>query len=188
MPSAPQPFRLQCFDQAPAGVAVQGEVERRGERLRVHYRVLDPQGLLRIPAPAQAADPRQPAVAPQRCDELWTTTCLELFLAEEGATPYWEVNLAPSGNWNLYRLSAYRQNLTPEPAVASLPFDVAHPVDGLSLALNLDLRLLLPPGRPLELALSAVLEDKAGAITYWALHHPAAQADFHRREGFAMRV
>jgi len=181
--SHPQPFQLQCFSQAPPGVAVSGQLERQGERLEVHYQVHDPQDLLVIPAAPAGATP-----SPQRRDELWTTTCLELFLAEVGATPYRELNLSPNGDWNLYRLSGYRQNLTPEPAVRTLPFGVERRSDGLCLSLSLDLSRLFPPGQPLELGICAVLEESVGAITYWALHHPGEEADFHRREGFGLRV
>jgi hypothetical protein len=185
-PQRPQPFSLQCFEQAPAGVTVQGQVARQGEQLMLHYRVQDPQGLLRLPPPP--GPPRRTASAPQRRHQLWTRTCLELFLAEVGATPYWEVNLCPSGDWNLYRLSDYRQDLTPEPAVESLPFAVERQAEGLDLHLPLDLSRLLPPGRPLELGLCAVLQERSGAISYWALRHPGPEADFHRREGFGLRL
>lgn len=130
-----------------------------------------------------------PATAePRRRDELWTTTCFELFLAEPGAEPYWEVNLSPSGDWNLYRLSGYRQGLTPEPAISALPFVVERDGSGLALTVSLDLGALPLAGRPLELAVTAVLELRDGDILYWALRHPGEQADFHWREGFELRV
>ena len=36
--------------------------------------------------------------------------------------------------------------------------------------------------------ITAVLELHSGEILYWALNHPGEQADFHLREGFALRV
>jgi hypothetical protein len=98
------------------------------------------------------------------------------------------VNLAPSGDWNIYRLSGYRQGLTPESAISELPFAVDRGPEGLDLAVNLDLAALPLAGRPLELGITAVLELQDGAILYWALCHPGAEADFHRREGFGLRV
>jgi hypothetical protein len=43
-------------------------------------------------------------------------------------------------------------------------------------------------GRPLELAVTAVVELRDGEILYWALAHPGEQADFHWREGFGLRL
>lgn len=174
-----QPFALQSFSPPPPGLEVLGNVERCGDRLSLRYRLIDPEGLVLLP-PASAA--------PQRRDELWTTTCFEFFLAEIGAAPYWEVNLAPSSHWNLYRLSGYRQGLTPERAITALPFAVSRRPEGLDLAVSLDLADLPLAGRPLELGITAVLELLDGTILYWALRHPGEQADFHLREGFGLRV
>lgn len=173
------PFGLRSFAPPPASLALTGSVRRDGNSLRLHYRLEDPEGLVLVPT----------AIAtPRRRDELWTTTCFEVFLAEPGTKPYWEVNLAPSGDWNLYRLSGYRQGLAPEPAIAALPFVVERNGGGLDLAVTLDLGALPLAGRPLELAVTAVVEMQGGEILYWALAHPGEQADFHRREGFGLRV
>jgi hypothetical protein len=185
-PSSPQarqpvqlPFALHSFAPPPASLALTGSVHREGDRLSLQYRLEDPEGLVLVP-PATAA--------PRRCDELWTSTCFELFLAEPGTGPYWESNLSPSGDWNLYRLSGYRQGLAPEPAISALPFVVERERGGLDLRVDLDLGALPLAGLPLELAVTAVLELRDDEILYWALAHPGEQADFHWREGFGLRV
>jgi hypothetical protein len=33
-----------------------------------------------------------------------------------------------------------------------------------------------------------VIEEKNGALSYWALRHPAGKPDFHRRSAFAMEL
>jgi len=173
------PFALRSFAPPPTSLALSGSVQRDGDRLSLHYRLEDPEGLVLVPPPI---------AAPRRCYDLWTTTCFEFFLAEPGAEPYWEVNLAPSGDWNLFRLSGYRQGLDPEPAISALPFVVERARGGLDLTVTLDLGALPLAGRPLELAVTAVVELRDGEILYWALHHPGEQADFHWREGFGLRV
>jgi hypothetical protein len=126
----------------------------------------------------------------RRADNLWQHTCFELFLAAEGEDPYWEVNLAPNGAWNLYRLAAYRKGLAPEPDRDALPFTVStHPG---ALVLTLDLRLprelyLACRRRPLCLGVTAVIERKGRELSYWALAHGGPNADFHRREDFILR-
>ena len=174
-----RPFALRSFAPSPASLALAGSVYRDGDRLSLHYRLEDPKGLVLVP-PAIAA--------PRRCYDLWTSTCFEFFLAEPGAEPYWEVNLSPSGDWNLYRLSGYRQGLAPEPAIVDLPFVVEREGGGLDLMVTLDLGALPLAGRPLELAVTAVVELRDGEVLYWALAHPGDQADFHWREGFGLRL
>jgi hypothetical protein len=175
----PHPFALCSFAPPPAALALTGSVQRDGDRLSLHYRLEDPEGLVLVP-PASAT--------PCRCDDLWTTTCFEVFLAEPGTGPYWEANLSPSGDWNVYRLSGYREGLAPEPAIVALPFVVVRDGGGLDLAATLDLGALPLAGRPLELAVTAVVELRGGTQLYWALAHRGEEADFHRRDGFLLRM
>lgn len=187
-PGDPQAFRLAPFDPAtaPAGVRLEGDLIRSGAQLQIHYHLSDPDGALRIP-PA--------ALAPTRRDGLWSRTCLELFLAVPGSPAYWELNLSPSGDWNVYRLSGYRQGLAPEPAIPALPFAVERRSDGLDLELEINLAALVAADQPLQVAVTAVLECHApadasgeGPLSYWALGHPAPEADFHHRGGFLLRI
>lgn len=184
----PQAFRLVPFDPAaaPAGVQLEGDLQRTDGRLQLRYHLADPSGAIRIP-------PATPV--PARRDGLWNRTCLELFLAVPGAAAYWEFNLSPSGDWNVYRLSGYRQGLAPEPAVVALPFAVARRGDGLELELTVQLAPLVATDQPLQVAVTAVLEQHApasgggeGPLSFWALGHPGPKADFHGRAGFLLRI
>jgi hypothetical protein len=187
--TSPQPFQLQPFN-APATpqaatplpaspLSVAGTIARQGERLHLHYVLDDPTGRLRLAAPAPQ---------PSRRDGLWHTTCLELFLAPVGGEAYWEVNLAPSGDWNLYRLDGYRLGLRPEPAYPHLPVQLQRQEGRLILDLELDLGPIAAPETALAVAVCAVLEEREGAISYWALAHPGADPDFHRRDGFLIQL
>ena len=42
--------------------------------------------------------------------------------------------------------------------------------------------------RGLRLGLSAVIEDKAQVLSYWALKHPAEKPDFHHAAGFVVAL
>ncbi len=40
----------------------------------------------------------------------------------------------------------------------------------------------------LRLALSAVIEDSDGGLSYWALAHPRGKPDFHHADSFALTL
>ncbi|MFO8238895.1 MAG: DOMON-like domain-containing protein [Prochlorococcaceae cyanobacterium] len=165
--------------QPGSALSLRATAERRGAELQLSYQLSGPLETLRIPPP----EPH-----PQRRDGLWRHTCLEAFLALAGQEGYWELNLAPSGHWNLYRLDGYRHNLRPDPTLQALA------LDGERSACQLQLRARLPlpaalaealaEGRELELALTAVLEHGDGSLSYWALAHPPGDPDFHWRGGW----
>jgi hypothetical protein len=183
--SDPVPFVLEPFGTCAdaLGLDLYGDLTRRGDHLSITYQLT---GNL-----ASLVRPPQAAAGPLRCDELWEHTCFELFLAAVGAEPYWEVNLAPNGHWNLYRLDGYRQGLRPEADREALPVAVTEGTGQL----RLDLDLLLPRELaetcrqgPLQLGVTAVIEQRGGTLSYWALGHGGPVADFHRREDFLLRV
>jgi hypothetical protein len=178
-------FALRPFGRPAAelGLALTGRLARQGEWLRVLY-------LLRGDLDA-VCWPEARSGAAERADGLWQHTCFELFLAAEGAAPYWEVNLSPSGAWNLYRLDAYRRGLRPESDRVALPFVLRRTAEGVELELELALPADLARAcqeRALRLGVSAVIERREGELSYWALAHGGAEADFHRREDFLLRL
>jgi hypothetical protein len=174
-----RPFSLQPFPSANAlpSLKITGNIARRSNTLAIRYALLGPLAELAIPAPADL---------PARRNGLWEETCFEFFLGVKDSDGYWEFNLSPAGDWNVYRFAAYRQGMQEETAFPSLPFSVQNQSDSLRLALELDLEKIVQPDQALEVAISAVLKPKDGEVTYWALTHPRPQADFHWRDSFIL--
>jgi len=119
---------------------------------------------------------------------------LEAFWGFAGQQAYWELNLAPSGDWNLYRLSHYRGPLVPVALAAAPAWQVRRSARELELAVELDLSEvaggdeLEVAGTPLEISLTAVIEQMGQGVSYWALAHTGAEPDFHRRDSFGLRL
>jgi hypothetical protein len=166
---------------AEPGLRLSGRIGRDGERLWVSYSLAGPLQTLAIPALT---------ASPSRRHGLWQATCMELFLARPGQEGYLEFNLSPSGDWNVYQLDGYRQGLRPDPAWSALPLTRPDPTPANTLELRLTTTLPaeLAAAPQLEAAVTAVLQHRNGSCSYWALRHPGQEADFHRRDGFALRL
>ena len=164
-----------------AGIAVAARAERRGSVLILAWRLDDPHARAAVPAAA---------ATPARRDRLWERTCCEAFVAPAEGTAYWELNVAPSGDWNLYRFAAPREGMAVEARVAGLAaFARAAPAPGaLAVAATLDLAPLGVAATALDVGLAAVVALRDGATSYWALRHVGERPDFHRRESFACRL
>jgi hypothetical protein len=121
--------------------------------------------------------------------ELWRHTCFETFVRVDGATAYHELNFSPSTEWAAYAFRSYREggplddSLAPRVAVQAAG-------DRLSLDAVVALERLSAAYRTatLRLALTAVVEDSAGRLSYWSVRHPAGKPDFHHADAFALRV
>jgi hypothetical protein len=119
---------------------------------------------------------------------LWEATCFEFFVGSPGDQNYWEFNLSPAGDWNVFHLDDYRQGLRDELAVRSLPFKVEQAANSLSLALELDLSKIISIKAQIEVSVTTVIKTFQGEIYYWALTHCGSEADFHRRDSFMIKM
>jgi hypothetical protein len=124
---------------------------------------------------------------PGRVDELWKATCFEFFLAVKDQPGYWEFNMSPSGDWNVYRMDAYRRiGFREEMAIHQLPFAFKRESDGIFLDVSVDLTALIKYDAQLQMGITAVILTKDGGETYWALAHPAPYPDFHLQQSFIL--
>ena len=136
---------------------------------------------IRVPLPGES----------HMADRLWQHTCCEAFIRRAGSPAYHEFNFAPSGEWAAYAFERYRER------APRLLDDALHPqltVRATPRKLELDAVIRLPRLSPahasakLALALSAVVEELDGRLSYWALWHPAGKPDFHHPDAFALEL
>jgi len=168
---------LHPFEPRPelALIELKGEAIWRGGLLHGRFELRSPESSVRWP---------RIALPPARRDGLWQSTCLEAFIAAKGQAHYWEVNLATNGNWNVYALSGYRDNLQPVAEITSLPYTLRRSEGALQMHFQLDLSRWIPADQSLEVSLTAVLEHPQRGLSYWAWQHSGDQPDFHRRDSF----
>lgn len=121
------------------------------------------------------------AATPGRHDNLWQTTCFEIFWSL-GGTGYREFNLSPSSRWACYDFDAHRAGM--RDAMAEVAIDVAVSAD--ELRLTADIRSTLP--LPAKVALTAIIAEGDDVNRYWALAFRAGVPDFHASECRALEL
>jgi hypothetical protein len=122
------------------------------------------------------------AAEPARIDDLWQTTCFEAFLRALGENGYREWNFAPSSQWAAYDFTSTRKGR--KDAEAADPYIR---VEDNFTWWALGASIAVPADTNWELGLSAVLEEKDGTKSYWALAHGGDKPDFHDPVCFAAR-
>jgi predicted GIY-YIG superfamily endonuclease len=171
------PSSLSCFlhphpSQLPSGsFNFEVGVRRAANRLRLRYRLTGDLDTLRIASPAPS----------NRRDNLWQQTCFEAFVSTDSG--YLEFNLSPSTQWAAYRFTGYREGMDELKITAP---DISVSRTEHSLELNADIQLPCDV-IPIRLGLSAIIEEKDGRKSYWALRHPPKDTpDFHHPDCFAI--
>ncbi|MGB3760249.1 MAG: DOMON-like domain-containing protein [Rivularia sp. (in: cyanobacteria)] len=171
-------FSLQPFQPTKTDLQITGEISRENNILTVYYRLKGDLEELEIPAVEKL---------PIRKNELWETTCFEFFLGIKDTPMYWEFNLSPSGDWNIYHFDDYRQSMQLEDKVESLPFNILRDSNAfyLGLEFNLDCLSII---ENLDVSITTVTKNKQGEISYWAQKHCGEEADFHLRDSFSLSL
>lgn len=166
-------FALHAHPDSPPRAAEDVVVEAAiiGGSFELTYRIGGPIEQLYVP---------QTPLDPER---LWEHTCGELFVAPRGGEEYLEWNFSPTGQAACFEFEAYRRRRdskrTPDAEVITTR---------QAGALLVQVRVPLPSDltEAARLSFTAVVEDSAGGISYWASAHPAQRPDFHHRDGFTL--
>lgn len=149
--------------------------------LKIDYVVTGPVGRLAVP------DERIPA----RKDGLWQASCFEAFVRSDAGQGYAEYNFSPSRCWASYWFDGYREGMAP---MADSQIEIfREAVTGERLALTILCHIGAPWGREIDplraqWGLSAILEHRDGAKSYWALAHAPGKPDFHHPACFALQL
>lgn len=155
-------------DSLPQAVqSIAAGVIRTAAGLAVEFHLAGDIAALVIPLPGK----------PGRADELWRTTCFELFLKGKNGF-YRELNFTPSGHWAAYAFDHYRSGMRDVDALVAT--QVARTETTLTLAATIRIDLT----DVTRLGLSAIIEESGGRKSYWALAHPAGPPDFHEQTCF----
>ena len=110
-----------------------------------------------------------------RADDLWKTTCFELFL-DRGDGAYREFNFSPSGRWAAYDFSSRRVKfgnvpLRDEPEIS---FD-----RGSEISVGAIRVPAAALGGSARGNLCAVIEEQGSVVSFWAVTHYGEEPDFH---------
>ena len=137
----------------------------------------------------------------QRQFGLWQHHCFELFIGELESNAYWELNLAPNGNWNCFKFSDYRKDQRESEAYSLAGLQAVRSAQSYRLEANIDIKPILKKkglekmgleargleARGLEkgslalrLGASAVIAT-ATQLNYFSIRH-GATPDFHHRD------
>jgi hypothetical protein len=109
-----------------------------------------------------------------RTDNLWRTTCFEVFWQPLGQTAYREFNLSPSGRWAAYDFDSFREGMRDAP-VDAMALACSHSDDELILKATIAADLPAPA----QVALNAIVDHGDGDLQYWALAFPPGKPEFH---------
>jgi len=165
------------MDAASAVRALRVRVARAAGRLDLLFTLEGGLARLRLP----------PALEPAPGNDLWRSTCFEAFAMAQGPG-YCELNVTPAHAWALYRFSGYRHSAGAIGSSVAPNIVSSRRHDVYELHVTAELGRWVDPAARWRLALTAVIEDAAGRVSYWSARHAPGKPDFHHRDALAVEL
>ena len=131
-----------------------------------------------------------PLETPRRSDNLWRSTCFEAFISIPASNAYYELNFSPSRLWAAYRFNNYREGMSAAQDLRTPDMEITAAAGDFQIDVTLSLAGIseLTDSVPWAVGLSAVIEDRTGGRSFWALKHPPGNPDFHHSDCFVLQM
>ena len=171
--------KLICHRETPsvAVTAIAVEVSQSApDQLRLRYTVTGDISGLYVP----------PRLTPARTDNLWQTTCFEVFIRPVSGDYYDEFNLSPDTRWAAYAFDGHRLNAR-DLAVSRAP-EIMMTKSETELVGDCLITLPRAYGEDSMLGLTTVIVEADGTKSFWALAHPEGAPEFHDANCFTARL
>lgn len=130
---------------------------------------------------------------PDRTDDLWLHTCFEAFL-QAHAPAYIELNAAPSTEWASYRFCDYRAGMVEAEDIIADRFETAARMFDANVlrssrrtgSYRFTVSWVVPDLSDAKLNVTAVILEKTGRRSFWAVCHQPGPPDFHNPDCFVL--
>ncbi|MFN3236375.1 MAG: DOMON-like domain-containing protein [Pseudomonadales bacterium] len=164
-------FVLQPFTPNPAIPNLQGEVIREQSTLTLTFQKTDLPNVIW---------PNRELITGRR-DNLWQSTCFECFVGLKHSSRYLEINAAPSGHWQSYEFTDYRQRQGISAGTTARIVTESRQQSTQTIHVEVDITDPQFVTADWQISVSVVLAQVT-RLDYYALDHPQQQPDFHLPE------
>lgn len=176
-------FSLIPFEkQSAPPIKIDVELNQNDESLFVSFRINEGLPLIDL----GSSTPKK-----ERIVKLWEKTCFEFFLKNE-KNSYVEFNFSPNFEWNCFYFEKKGDPLKEWERMDRPTTEILLSLNDYFLVAELR-KELFPKGffdqkSKLEIALTSVIKNKKGELSYWALAHADARPNFHDFRSFVSFV
>ncbi len=175
-------FSLKPYKETPLIDSFTGTFRLSTGQLMLGYQLEGDLDLIQWPVPVDK---------PVRKSGLWRETCFELFISSPSDTSYSEFNYSPTGQWQCFSFSDYRNNMSQSNEISLIKSQFIREGNRVSV----DLALSLSGGADVEggkssclVGLSAILLDQGNNYHYFALAHGIQKPDFHLKSTHVLEL
>ncbi len=118
-------------------------------------------------------------------ENLWSTTCFEIFLKNLNSKDYYEFNFNSKSDWNLFYFSSYRERVTGHLPNIEVVSENQPDSATKHLRFRFNIGKLEKLKLPCQISLASVIKSNS-EISYWSQKHNSIKPDFHDASNFTL--
>ena len=118
-------------------------------------------------------------------ENLWKTTCFEIFFKNSNSADYYEFNFNSKAEWNLYYFSSYRERVSTFRNELIVMSQNQTDSGKRQLLFRFNIGKLVNLKLPCQINLAAILKINS-EISYWSQKHNNVKPDFHDANNFIL--
>lgn len=176
---------LYAFENKKEHLRISADYQLQGSQLTASYLIDDKEQELQDFYPFEAGKTAQGSLFP--LENLWTTTCFEIFLKNEKTSDYYEFNFNSKGEWNVFYFSDYRLRVEGFKNSVEINMHTQIMAGRPLLAYSFDISKLVNLKWPAQINLATITKGRVG-ISYWSQKHSGQKADFHDPKNFTLTL
>lgn len=174
---------LYTFENKKENVRISSDFQLDGTILTVSYLIDDKEQELEDFYPYEVGKEISGALFP--LENLWTTTCFEMFLKNTNTSDYYEFNFNSKGEWNVFYFSDYRKRVESFKPNLNIKLKTLQAYGRPLLVFTVDIKNLVNLQLPSLVNMATVTKGKTG-ISYWSQKHNGQKPDFHDFKNFSL--
>lgn len=171
------------FEDKKEKVRLFSHYELVGAKLQISYVIEDNENELEDFYPLESGKEMFGSLFP--LENLWTTTCFEIFLKNFKGDDYYEFNFNSKGEWNVFYFSGYRQRVKEHKVDLEIKMLSRSTNERHQLQFQFDIKKLTNLKLPCQVSLATVVKTHLG-VSYWSQKHNGQKADFHDPKNFSV--
>lgn len=118
-------------------------------------------------------------------ENLWQTTCFEIFLKNQSNDDYYEFNFNGKGDWNVFYFNKYRERANDFKHSIQTTTAIERKLNRTHFLFTIGLPELKKIKLPCLVNLSSVIKSKS-ENSYWSQKHNSQKPDFHDPSNFSL--
>ncbi len=174
---------LYAYENKKENIRISSDFQLMGSQLNVSYLIDDAGHELQDFYPFEPEKNVLGTLFP--LENLWTTTCFEIFFKNINSTDYYEFNFNSKGEWNLFYFSDYRKRVEGYKNGIEVQMQTQMKSGRPFLLYSFDISKLVNLKVPAQANLATVTKSSAG-ISYWSQKHNGQKPDFHDPKNFSL--